>query len=352
MTVTDDEHDTAPDVGAPPKPAAAAAVGPRRPLRAGEGRRDAPPQPHLARRRRPARGAQRARWRAAVHVQRRPDRRARRRRRAAARPPGRTRRPPDRARRRRRRRDVDVAGRCRRRDRSVPDRACPRRHDADAGHVRRRGPPRRPTRWCSAPPSTRARRHCRASRSVRRSSCWRSPHADPADAGCRRRGGARSGSGTVWAVESIATGQLWVSLRVPRDVGVRGIAGLGGGHPACRADRWHRMTLARRRLRRRVTGRHQPGDRSRRGVAGSRSPACRRRGRSRRRPSRCRARRRCRARPDGARPRRADGDRPDGGRSRRARRRGRRRLVRDPGAGIAGAGALGARPRRRLARPR
>ncbi len=28
------------------------------------------------------------------------------------------------------------------------------------------------------------------------------------------------GSGTVWAVESIATGQLWVSLRVPRDVGV------------------------------------------------------------------------------------------------------------------------------------
>ena len=31
---------------------------------------------------------------------------------------------------------------------------------------------------------------------------------------------ASLGSGTVWAVESIATGQLWVSLRVPRDVGV------------------------------------------------------------------------------------------------------------------------------------
>ena len=28
------------------------------------------------------------------------------------------------------------------------------------------------------------------------------------------------GQGTVWAVESIATGQLWVSMRVPRDVGV------------------------------------------------------------------------------------------------------------------------------------
>jgi hypothetical protein len=28
------------------------------------------------------------------------------------------------------------------------------------------------------------------------------------------------GRGTVWAVESIATGQLWVSMRVPRDVGV------------------------------------------------------------------------------------------------------------------------------------
>ena len=39
----------------------------------------------------------------------------------------------------------------------------------------------------------------------------------------------------------------------------------------------------------------------------------------------------------------------DGGRSRRARRRGRRRLVRHPGAGIVRAGALGARPRRRLA---
>jgi hypothetical protein len=28
------------------------------------------------------------------------------------------------------------------------------------------------------------------------------------------------GTGTVWAVEPIATGQLWVSMRVPRDVGV------------------------------------------------------------------------------------------------------------------------------------
>ena len=31
---------------------------------------------------------------------------------------------------------------------------------------------------------------------------------------------AALGTGTVWAVESIATGQLWVSMRVPRDVGV------------------------------------------------------------------------------------------------------------------------------------
>jgi hypothetical protein len=28
------------------------------------------------------------------------------------------------------------------------------------------------------------------------------------------------GQGTVWAVEPVATGQLWVSLRVPRDVGL------------------------------------------------------------------------------------------------------------------------------------
>ena len=32
---------------------------------------------------------------------------------------------------------------------------------------------------------------------------------------------ARSfGTGTVWAVEPIATGQLWVSMRVDRDVGL------------------------------------------------------------------------------------------------------------------------------------
>ena len=57
--------------------------------------------------------------------------------------------------------------------------------------------------------------------------------ADPA----RRRSRAvarrvASGRGTVWAVEPIATGQLWVSLRVPRDVGARRITGLGRGH-AC-----------------------------------------------------------------------------------------------------------------------
>ena len=28
------------------------------------------------------------------------------------------------------------------------------------------------------------------------------------------------GTGTVWAVEPIATGQLWVSMRVDRDVGL------------------------------------------------------------------------------------------------------------------------------------
>jgi hypothetical protein len=28
------------------------------------------------------------------------------------------------------------------------------------------------------------------------------------------------GSGTVWAVEPIATGQLWVSVRVDREVGL------------------------------------------------------------------------------------------------------------------------------------
>ncbi len=43
--------------------------------------------------------------------------------------------------------------------------------------------------------------------------------ADPATPGVDVAAAA-IGQGTVWAVESIATGQLWVSLRVPRDVGV------------------------------------------------------------------------------------------------------------------------------------
>ena len=216
MTVTDDEPDIAPDVGAPKR---SAPVGPRRPLRAGEGRRDAPPQPHLARRGRPARGAQRARRCAAVHVQRRPHGRARRRRRAAARPPGRARRPADRARRRRRRRDVDATGRRRRRGRSVPGRACSRRHDADAGDVRRRGPARpRRDRVRRGPGSGRGAAVGPRGRCARRAAGGR--RSRPGRAGGRRWLPTSLGSGTVWAVESIATGQLWVSLRVPRDVGV------------------------------------------------------------------------------------------------------------------------------------
>jgi hypothetical protein len=39
----------------------------------------------------------------------------------------------------------------------------------------------------------------------------------PADVGT---GAVAIGSGTVWAVESLATGQLWISMRVPRAVGL------------------------------------------------------------------------------------------------------------------------------------
>ena len=41
--------------------------------------------------------------------------------------------------------------------------------------------------------------------------------AGPADAGA---GAVAIGSGTVWAVEPLATGQLWISMRVPRAVGL------------------------------------------------------------------------------------------------------------------------------------
>ena len=86
-------------------------------------------------------------------------------------------------------------------------------------HVRQRASRSARTRWCSAPRSTPARRRCPVWRSGRPSSCCRSrppirprPEVDVA--------AAALGTGTVWAVESIATGQLWVSMRVPRDVGV------------------------------------------------------------------------------------------------------------------------------------
>ncbi len=43
----------------------------------------------------------------------------------------------------------------------------------------------------------------------------------PADADAGVGAGAVSiGSGTVWAVEPLATGQLWISMRVPRAVGL------------------------------------------------------------------------------------------------------------------------------------
>jgi hypothetical protein len=43
------------------------------------------------------------------------------------------------------------------------------------------------------------------------------PASAPADAGT---GAVAIGSGTVWAVESLATGQLWISMRVTRAVGL------------------------------------------------------------------------------------------------------------------------------------
>ena len=52
---------------------------------------------------------------------------------------------------------------------------------------------------------------------------------EPVDAGATSDGTAVTdagrvavplGTGTVWAVEPVATGQLWVSMRVPRDVGL------------------------------------------------------------------------------------------------------------------------------------
>ena len=80
-----------------------------------------------------------------------------------------------------------------------------------------------PTRWSSAPPSTPARRRCRGCRSARPSSCSTSTpparRGAPAD-GDRRRDRDSIGTGTVWAVEPIATGQLWVSMRVAREVGL------------------------------------------------------------------------------------------------------------------------------------
>src|SRR5262245_46834333 len=43
--------------------------------------------------------------------------------------------------------------------------------------------------------------------------------ADPATAAAPSHASVL-GSGTVWAVEQLATGQLWISMRVPRDVGL------------------------------------------------------------------------------------------------------------------------------------
>ncbi len=43
--------------------------------------------------------------------------------------------------------------------------------------------------------------------------------ADPAGGGAAPST-TTIGTGTLWAVESIATGQLWLSMRVPRDVGI------------------------------------------------------------------------------------------------------------------------------------
>ena len=47
-----------------------------------------------------------------------------------------------------------------------------------------------------------------------------SPSPDPTAAAPATPGAASIGSGTVWAVESLATGQLWISMRVPRAVGL------------------------------------------------------------------------------------------------------------------------------------
>ena len=128
------------------------------------------------------------------------------------------------------------------------------------------------------------------------------------------------GTGTVWAVEPVATGQLWVSVRVDRDVGLAASWRRPLDRAAHRARRRASRDDHRRRLGRRFARRDAAGARAGRGVAGHGAPPSRRRGRPRRRPARCRARGRRRAGPDGAGARR-----PHGGADDRRRRRTRAR---------------------------
>ena len=165
---------------------------------------------------------ERARRRAAVLVQRRPRRRPRRRRRPRARPADRARRPADRS-------GSPSTAASRRCPPTPPTRRRPASRSGRVpagtllapGDVRRRACRSAPTRSWSARRSIRARRRCRGWRSARRSSCCASTVPARRRAPTSAASAAASlGTGTVWAVEPIATGQLWVSMRVDRDVGL------------------------------------------------------------------------------------------------------------------------------------
>ncbi len=100
------------------------------------------------------------------------------------------------------------------------------------GDVRRRRPARR--RRDGARRRARPRRGAAVrSRGRRRpSSCCRSRPPIRPDRRSTSAAASTLGTGTVWAVEPIATGQLWVSVRVPRDVGLAASLASAAGH-AC-----------------------------------------------------------------------------------------------------------------------
>ena len=115
------------------------------------------------------------------------------------------------------------------------------------------------------------------------------------------------GTGTVWAVEPVATGQLWVSVRVGRDVGLA--VAVASAADRLRVVLWEvaGVTVVAVGSVAGSPGAHEPRARPGRRLDRPGPHARRRRGRSRRRATRRRARDRGRAGPDGAGARRALG---------------------------------------------